>query len=277
MKTDLIYNQPYHEYRSHDSFGSTDLKNMTISLRHFWDGRHNPIEETKSMQFGSLMHTLILEEDFFEKRYAVFPKTRRHKEYKEFCEENYNKIIITKSEHDRAITCIDKIKDHPIMSHFTGSASEVSVYGEISEIPCKGRLDLLNTNYDDFDAIILDFKSIRSIRNWSNHCYEYGYHIQEYVYTSLLKQALKKEDAIIKMFFVLFETEKDRYYIAVREIDEDSRELASAQVNDALIDYKHAMRDGVDLSKIDPYESPLVEGVPAWAIAKYYNSIGAEL
>lgn len=130
-------------------------------------------EETNPMRMGSGAHALLLEPDEFEGRFCVMPdfhlseQNLRKPKYKnepdedristsrgtEFCErevalfvkDNPGKTILGQTQYDQCLRAIEAIWARPKMRELVeSSAKEVTVYGEILGVECKGRLDLLN-------------------------------------------------------------------------------------------------------------------------------------
>lgn len=130
-------------------------------------------EETNAMRLGSGAHALLLEPEVFEARFCVMPdfhlselnlreaksqgesledrrtESKATKFYKRevaaFVAEYPDKTILTQQQYDQCLYAIESIWDRPKMRELVeSSAKEVTVYGEILGVPCKGRLDLLN-------------------------------------------------------------------------------------------------------------------------------------
>jgi hypothetical protein len=171
MITDKI---PWDEYckikRMNPSTLVAGCKSM-LSLRNLI--RDGFREETNAMRMGSGAHALLLEPDQFEERFCVMPdfhlspqnlrkpkyknepeedriSTSRGTEFYErevaaFTADNPGKTIIGRTEYDQCLRAIESIWDRPKMRELVeSSAKEVTVYGEILGVECKGRLDLLN-------------------------------------------------------------------------------------------------------------------------------------
>ncbi len=267
----MEYDQPYDEYRSNPALGSTDVSNLNKSLRHFHDGRKNS-SPTNAMSFGTLIHTLILQPDIFEKDYAIYEgnKTKASKEYKEFCLENEGKHVIKQSEYELAVQALTGVQKHWVYQYLQSGFPEVSLYGEVEGIECKGRIDYLSTNRKR----IFDIKTIADISKWSYHVKDYSYHIQAYMYMRLLSEELDIPMSEIEMFFILIEKKADCMYVDLRVMDEGSLLVAENQIIEALGKYKQATSNNIDLSKTFPYPTkPLIEGLPPYFINSYFKEM----
>ena len=129
-------------------------------------------EETNAMRMGSGAHALLLEPQEFCNRFCVMPDfhlseqnlrepknksesdedrrtdSKATKFYKRevaaFVAEYPDKTIIGQTQYDQCLRAIESIWARPKMRELVeSSAKEVTIYGEILGIECKGRLDLL--------------------------------------------------------------------------------------------------------------------------------------
>ena len=143
-------------------------------------------EESNAMRMGSGAHALLLEPEQFEERFCVMPDFHRSENnlraakrkdepyedrrtdskattfYKNsvdaFTRANPDKTIIGRTQYDQCLRAIESIWDRPKMRELVeSSAKEVTVYGQICGIDCKGRLDLLNKK------VIADLKTTPSV------------------------------------------------------------------------------------------------------------------
>ena len=130
-------------------------------------------EETNAMRMGAGARALLLDPDQFQERFCVMPdfhlseRNLRESKYKgetdeerqtnskatkfykrevaAFVAEYPDKTIIGQTQYDQCLRAIESIWARPKMRALVeSSAKEVTVYGEICGVECKGRLDLLN-------------------------------------------------------------------------------------------------------------------------------------
>jgi len=88
------------------------FKKSPNHLLKYWEGK---TKVTDAMQFGSIVHKLLLEPDSFNDDYTVFEGARRAgKEWQEFKAANDNKQIIKLSELDDANAIVQNALFHPI-------------------------------------------------------------------------------------------------------------------------------------------------------------------
>jgi hypothetical protein len=159
-------------------------------------------EETNAMRMGSGAHALLLEPQEFCGRFCVMPDfhlselnlrepknksetdedrrtdSKATKFYKRevaaFVAEYPDKTIIGQTQYDQCLRAIESIWARPKMAELVqSSAKEVTVYGEICGVECKGRLDLLNK------TTIADLKTTPNVhkkafgRTFSNLRYDF--------------------------------------------------------------------------------------------------------
>lgn len=103
---DVVY---FQSNRLSQSVLSRVISQSPRHAKHYYD---KGFESTDAMDFGTMVHKLLLEPEDFKAKYAVAPKVdRRKKEGKElwtaFMEENPGKEIITKDDYDKAKYMLD--------------------------------------------------------------------------------------------------------------------------------------------------------------------------
>jgi len=170
---------PQDEYRSADGINVS-------AYRYFWqeDGQKikheidTPFKGNAATDYGTLVHTAILEPDLLEGTYAVWDASRRTNKYKEFAAENSDKLIVTTEQLASLPIISQNLKDDAeSMRLLRGCDSEVSMFWELdSGAKCKGRLDVAQKS----SHIIADIKTMRVIRKgkfWRD-AFDNGLHIQ---------------------------------------------------------------------------------------------------
>jgi len=168
-------------------------------------------EETNAMRLGSGIHALLLEPEEFEERFCVIasfnldPENLRAAKRKDepiidrmtdskattyykakvadFKAANGNKCFIDRMQYDTALTCIEALHTR---GHFidlvSRSNKEVTVYGEIEGVECKGRMDLLATD------VIADLKTTHDVSDFGRTTMKFGYLFKMAFYRELVRQ-----------------------------------------------------------------------------------------
>lgn len=143
---------PSAQYHECEAMSSGGAKKILRSPAHFRLMRDTPNEPTAAMQFGTAVHSGVLEPDTFDAVVCAAPnvdkRTRDGKaEYAYFEECSRGKIILSAADMARAIRCIEAVRAHPAASRLLdGSEREVSLFWNDARyrVPCKCRFDALN-------------------------------------------------------------------------------------------------------------------------------------
>ena len=188
-------NVPFDEYLALPYLNNSAIKMATRSMAHVkatLDGKMGI--ETKATQFGSLVHTMVLEPDNFDKLYIVDPgpskfltstgkesaNYRNTKSFKEWAEEHAvaaGKTLIDEEDLARAKACRDKVAAHPIAQTLLGGDGqrEVTIIWDEDDLLCKARCDYLG----DW---ITDLKTTADASAFEKSMGRYDYDVQAAFY-----------------------------------------------------------------------------------------------
>ena len=123
----------------------SQFKKSPNHLLAYWN---NEFKTTDAMQFGSLVHKLILQPDTFGDDFAVFEGARRAgKAWQEFSQTNQDKTIIKQSELDAANNILNNAMKHDIVKTMleNATAKELELNWKHKEVNFKGFADILTT------------------------------------------------------------------------------------------------------------------------------------
>jgi len=123
----------------------TQFKKSPNHLLAYWN---NEFKTTDAMQFGSLVHKLILQPDTFGNDFAVFEGARRAgKAWQEFSQTNQDKTIIKQSELDAANNILNNAMKHDIVKTMleNATAKELELNWKYKEVNFKGFADIITT------------------------------------------------------------------------------------------------------------------------------------
>lgn len=182
-----IYGEiPFADYLRCRRMSQSVLKCGRDSMKHlkYELDRQAADEPSDDMTLGSALHTCFLEPEQMPNRVARWDGPRRAgKEWEQFCDDNAHKAILTGGMHENLIGMVRSLRSHPEIKKWVAviESVETSCLGEIEGIPFKGRVDALT------DDPICDLKKIRSgdDRTVDRTIWDFGYHIQGYIYTRL--------------------------------------------------------------------------------------------
>lgn len=185
---DELSNGEYHGNRTHVSSSAlkTVLKDPAEYERKYLKGEKD--KPTEAMEFGTYVHTLILEPHLASQECAVYPGLRRvGKAWEEFKAANRRKLIVTQPEHDKAMLMasnfwlLDAAK--PLME---GGTAENSYFARLEGVPVKVRLDMLSAAGQIVDIKTTSRELDENEIGWA--ILRFGYDMSAALYVDLLKQ-----------------------------------------------------------------------------------------
>jgi hypothetical protein len=137
------------EYRAADALNYSSLKHILRSPAHYKYMRDNPIEPTKAMQFGTLVHMRILEPEKYEELVVAETIDRRTKLGKERAEEIEAKgFYLISPEESAKIENIHKaVMSNPDAARFVtnGEREQAFFWTDIETgLKCKARPDFVH-------------------------------------------------------------------------------------------------------------------------------------
>ena len=161
----IYKNMSWVEYRAFDAINASYLADIDTSPAHAKQIKEKGYE-TKTMNFGTAVHSALLEPDKFFSDYIVYyGKTRRGKEWDLFKEENVDKEILKANELAEINALAVAVLKHPVAAPLIAEEgdSEVTIIWvePTTGLPCKSRLDRLAQD------LFLDLKTTRSISRFS--------------------------------------------------------------------------------------------------------------
>ena len=277
-------------YHKLPALGSSDIKNILQGDRQFLDGRQKEFS-TSSTKFGTLCHLILFAPEKFNDTYAIYTgtKTRAHKEYKEFAEENQAKIIIKQTEADEARALVKPFNDVPVLQAAEKEKEMFATIEHMSDelsgtIELKGKMDAVFIADDR--ALILDLKTGADvIKKWERSCSELGYYLQEHHYRYILSQHTGIPLNNVKFVFML--AERSTGYTQLVELDEFSQEVADFRHSQALSQYLKLLKR-VDLSQAKIADYPrhnipafelnqtITRGLPNFILAQHERRLANE-
>lgn len=140
---------PFEQYHRTEALSASGAKHLLKSPCHYRHAIDHPIKPTEAMQFGTAVHTGVLEPETFDQRIAFAPECdRRTKIGKEiwadFIFQNDGKLILWSDQELLVRGAIAAVRAHPAASVLLDEAdSEVSLFWKCDRfgIPRKARMD----------------------------------------------------------------------------------------------------------------------------------------
>jgi len=228
-------NESYHQDRKFKS--SSTLKLFLKDPREYYK-RYvlgEPREDTykSAYDFGSYMHSLLLEPDKTDDEFAVFEgATRRGKAYQEFKANNENKTIITASQAQQALDLYNLYHEHlDTQGLIEDGIAEHTLCVELDGIPIKVRADYIKegmiidvkTSSDPVDKFSAAKTIIRFDYDLSAALYvdafkKYTGQDHEFIFAFLNKQ--NGDVGILKASEALLENGRKKYKTAIKRLAE---------------------------------------------------------
>ena len=162
----------------------SSIKEFAKSPKHYISYLNKQRETTPALQFGSLLHCMLLEPQEFSNRYAISPKYDMRKSadketYAEFQIKNEGKEVVSDTLHTEVYEIAENVRQNPEWEvAISGAKFEVKDYTEIYDLPFirikdivkeSGTIDVKTVQSGQIDAIIKDF-------------FNYQYYIQAAIY-----------------------------------------------------------------------------------------------
>lgn len=178
----FIYDLPFEEYRAINAFNNSMAGLIERSPLH---AVHGFPDSSDSLDFGSLVHTLVLEPETFDSIYAVTDLNLATKEGKAFKAEaeSSGKKIVKGATVSSAYRARDSIMTNDDASYLLRDGNaEVTMLADIDGTPVKARVDWLRT-----DGVLVDLKTTQdaSVKGFAKSIHTYNYHRQGAFYSDI--------------------------------------------------------------------------------------------
>lgn len=239
MTSGLYHGIPAVDYHAIEALSASAAKLLLRSPAHYWAAKHNPREPSTAMKRGTLVHSLILEPEKFEKEFAVAPKFDRRttigkQAAADFEQANAGKIIVDEDQYELAKRVSAAVHERVDLS---AGEAEVTMLSELYGVPCKARIDLLK------GSTIYDIKTCQDAgpEAFSRQIAQFKYHLQAAHYAALYKEIVGWE--LEQFVFVAVETEAP-FEVACYTLDAKALQSGRILMERAAKAYKIAMQPG---------------------------------
>lgn len=184
-----IVGLPAHEYHADIGVQSCGLlKPMLTSPAHYKSQFFDTTRSSKAKDFGTLIHTLVLEPASFAARYIVYPgvKDGRDSKYKAFVEKHAGRIVIDdvslQLAHGMAERILERrFRGRAFREYIAEGQTEVTIHytDPSTKIRCRVRIDLLHPEF------IFDLKTALSVMqsDFLRQAVNLHYDMQSYMYS----------------------------------------------------------------------------------------------
>jgi exodeoxyribonuclease VIII len=234
-------NQDYHNKTEYLSKSLLDLIHKSPAhFQAYITGEKQP--QTPAMIFGSLVHSLVFNEDNF----VIMPNVdRRTKEgkaiYEHFLSESTGKeLIVNQDQFYTAMKIKAAVMNHPKAAALLRQGiAEKAVFSEINGVKVKIKPDFYNTEFN----LIVDLKTTQCAANdeFSKSVANYRYHVQAAFYTDVLKSTGAKVDGFM---FIAVDKESP-YNVEVYQLDNDAIERGRDEYLQDIETFKRCKNTGI--------------------------------
>lgn len=150
LLADELSNAEYHKESDHLS--SSDLKTLLKDPYEVYLKKVEkvslPSKSSAAMDFGSYIHSLILEPQKTKDEFIVFDGRKQGQRFTDFKAEHPGKIIINELANFNATEILQAFdKHHQAPDLFKGGTAEISVFAELNGVKVKARADYLTDKY----------------------------------------------------------------------------------------------------------------------------------
>lgn len=212
-----VYDISIEDYHASEGISRSGIMRLHESAKHYWDAYLNPDkisrELTDDLILGDMVHTMVLEHNLFDERFAFKPDINRRSKagkaaYHEFEIISANKTIITDALYEKAWIMAHNVIDHPEAKDFIeGGLIEKSIYwiDEDTEILCKARPDIW------FDNVIVDLKTTKcaAMNKFKWSVIDFGYHVQ----AAMMLDGIKANGLKVPESYMFITVEKKRPFL----------------------------------------------------------------
>lgn len=145
-------NMPAEVYHRIEALSSGGGKKLRRSPMHYKDARDTPDKRTPAKDFGTAVHSGVLELPSFADVVVDHPEINKRTklgkaEYAAFVEEHDGKIVLSPKDYKRVLACMAAVRKHPgAMKLLAHAITELSLFWVDAEYgnPCKARFDIIN-------------------------------------------------------------------------------------------------------------------------------------
>lgn len=232
------------EYHLSKGLSSSRLRTLiSKSPAHMQYQMLNPEPPTAAMQFGTHVHTAVLEPELFLKNVAIFPgKTRYGKAWDDFNAASEGKIVLKKDELDQIREVQKSVLAHKTAAKLLENAhNELSFFARDVElgIDLKCRPDVLREGH-----IIVDLKTTTdaSLKGFQRSIASFGYHQQAAFYLDVMSMVT---GANYDKFVIIAVEKEAPHAVAVYALDDATIEAGRFINRKGLELYSRCLETGI--------------------------------
>lgn len=257
------------DYHASEAISKSDLDLINRSPAYYRYVKKNPREQTASMLFGSVVHSLVLEPEKFSDEYAVAPSVDKRtkkgrEEWCEFAAASKDKTIIDSGIYDSAQLAALSVENNPIAKKLLhGGKAEMSYFWEEKGVKCKCRPDYLRTDI----KCVIDLKTTQNANpdNFTKSAYDYRYHVQAAWYL----RGLRSCGVDVENFIFIAVEKEAPYTVCIYNADNFMIKLGNTVADENLAVLCECIRSD---NWYGYEETPVIHSLslPDWVTRKYF-------
>ena len=209
-------------------------------------------KEGNAMDFGSLVHAMLLEPHTVDTDFAFMDTSGRNWRKKEdqifkarFLEQYEDKIVLSMNDRERAQTCASEAMKHPFLKKLLTLEGDPEMSGYFEDprfgLKCRFRPDRKIYDLDgNGTAAILDLKTTANMDDFSKKAnWDFNYDLSAHMY--LLGDAMLTGEANVPFFFGVIESQEP-HRVAVYKASERFLDRGQAKYGKAMSNIVKAMK-----------------------------------
>ena len=258
------------QYRALPLMNQSAIKYGVKSMAHmkaYLDGEI--MYESDALSLGSLVHAVVLEEEYVKDMYAIMPKIDRRTKagklaYDDFMQINSDRVICKQEDWDLAMKMRDSVRSHPAAAPLfkrKGQVEQTLTWRDPDTgVDCKGRIDLLLPGKGRQKPMIVDLKTTQDAGpKFANSIAKFGYHTQAAFYKDGMEHGEKKNCG----FCIIAVEKTPPYAVGVYLLDGQAVEQGRKNYKRVLTQWAECVASG----NYPAYSlSPETLSLPDWAI-----------
>lgn len=254
----------YHATEGHIS--SSGLNDILRSPAHYFFKDES--DRTRGMEFGSAVHTAVLEPDLFKEKYIITSaKARTASVYKEAAKIHGGEFTLTQKEGDDIRMMAENVylnaEAKRLISESEFKEASIFTTDPATGVRVRVRADILSFK----NGFIGDYKSTTDAREhaFSRSICEYGYHVQAALYLSAIEWAFGEK---MNDFFLIPQEKTAPYVAEVYQLDDISLTIGKKLMRESLNKYAECMETGNWHPYVGNGEKRLIT-LPDWVINQF--------
>lgn len=245
--------------------GKSGLMLFARSPAHYYAEYLDPNRErtpsTPAQNFGTLVHSIILEPETVLTKFAVIPEemNKRKKEWTDFQAEHLGKILVSSDDYEKAKGMQSAVyRNKNAFALLQNGVAEDDIFADdpITGVLLKIRPDYFNRDF----GVIVDIKTTMDARpeSFFRDVYKYQYHVQDALYRDVAEWA----GYTVKKFYFIAVEKEPPFGVRVYELDAHAIETGRNTYRAPLERYAQCL--ATNTWECYPEECSILS-LPAWA------------